>query len=231
MSLAFASWSGGKDSALALYRAKQQGLKVTTLLTMLEETKERSRSHAVPLHVMKAQADAMGLKLIAPSASWSDYEAVFIDTLKTLKGQGFTIGVFGDIDLQAHQDWEEKVCAVAGIKAHLPLWLEPRKKLAKEVLELGFRAVVVCVNDRYLNKSFCGCEYNEVFLQDLPKSVDACGENGEFHTFVYDGPVFQKAVHVYVAQHTTYHAPENLGGDTYYFAGLELSKNSTKGGL
>jgi uncharacterized protein (TIGR00290 family) len=224
MSLAFASWSGGKDSALALCRAKEQGLNVTTLLTMLDETKERSRSHAVPLHVMQAQADALGLNLITPSASWSDYERVFIDTLKTLKGQGFTTGVFGDIDLQPHRDWEEKVCAEAGLEPLLPLWHEPRERLAREVLNLGFRAVVVCVNGRYLNETFCGREYDESFLKDLPEGVDACGENGEFHTFVYNGPIFQKPVDVHVAEHMNYHAPENLGSDTYYFTRLELDE-------
>jgi uncharacterized protein (TIGR00290 family) len=222
MSLAFSSWSGGKDSALALYCAKQQGLNVTTLLTMLDETQERSRSHAVPLHVMQAQAKALGLELITPSASWKDYERVFIETLKGLKEQGFTTGVFGDIDLQPHRDWEEKVCATAGLTALLPLWHEPRERLAHEVLSLGFRAVVACVNGRYLDEIFCGREYNKVFLADLPENVDACGENGEFHTFVYGGPIFQKSVSVYVAERTTYHAPENLGSDTYYFARLEL---------
>jgi uncharacterized protein (TIGR00290 family) len=130
--------------------------------------------------------------------------------------------VFGDIDLQPHRDWEEKVCAVAGLRALLPLWHEDRNKLAREVLELGFRARVVCVNGRYLDETFCGRDYDESFLKDLPESVDACGENGEFHTFVYDGPIFRKPVTVRVAERTTYHAPENLGSDTYYFARLEL---------
>jgi uncharacterized protein (TIGR00290 family) len=229
MSLVFASWSGGKDSALALYRARhlfnqQQGLNVTTLLTMLDETQERSRSHAVPLHVMQAQANALGLELITPSASWENYERVFTETLKDLKEQGFTTGVFGDIDLQAHRDWEEKVCAEAGLEPLLLLWHESREKLAREVLDLGFRTVVVCVNGRYLDETFCGREYDEAFLKDLPEGVDACGENGEFHTFVYDRPIFQKSVHVYVAERTTYHAPENLGADTYYFARLELNE-------
>jgi diphthamide synthase (EF-2-diphthine--ammonia ligase) len=106
----------------------------------------------------------------------------------------------------------------------LPLWQESRSKLAHEVLALNFRAVVVCINGRYLDETFCGREYNESFLDDLPDSVDVCGENGEFHTFVYDGPIFQKPVDVHVAEHTTYHAPENLGSDTYYFARLELTE-------
>jgi uncharacterized protein (TIGR00290 family) len=140
-----------------------------------------------------------------------------------LRTEGFKAGVFGDIDLQAHRDWEEKVCKEAGIMPVLPLWQASRVQLAHEVLELGFRAVVVCVNSKYLGERFCGREYDETFLSDLPDKVDACGENGEFHTFVYDGPVFQKPISVYIAECTTYHAPKNLGGDTYFFAGLELS--------
>jgi uncharacterized protein (TIGR00290 family) len=127
------------------------------------------------------------------------------------------------IDLQPHRDWEEKVCSAASLTPVLPLWQESREKLAHEVLALGFRAKVVCVNGRYLAQSFCGRDYDLSFLEDLPDGVDACGENGEFHTFVYDGPVFRKSVNVCVTEHTSYHAPENLGGDSYYFARLELT--------
>lgn len=222
MNKAFLSWSGGKDSALALYRTRQQGFKVTTLLTMLDERKECSRSHAVPLHVMQAQVDALGLELIAPSASWAEYEEVFISTLRNLKTRGFSTAIFGDIDLQPHRDWEEKICNAANLALVLPLWQGARDKLAHEVLDLGFRAKVVCVNGKYLSQDFCGREYDLTFLNDLPQSVDMCGENGEFHTFVYDGPIFQNPVSVNIEEHTTYHAPESLGGDTYYFARLEL---------
>jgi uncharacterized protein (TIGR00290 family) len=220
---AFISWSGGKDSALALYRTKQQ-FPLTTLLTMLDETKQHSRSHAVPLHVMQAQAKALALELITPSASWQEYEQVFITTLQNLKARGFSTAIFGDIDLQPHRDWEEKVCKAANLTALLPLWQEAREHLAQEILALGFRAKVVCVNGNYLSQDFCGRDYDAAFLNDLPEGVDACGENGEFHTFVYDGPVFQKPVNIYVAEHTTHHAPENLGSDTYYFARLELTQ-------
>jgi uncharacterized protein (TIGR00290 family) len=223
MKRAFVSWSGGKDSALALYKAKQQGFQVTSLLTMLEENKQRSRSHAVPVHVMQAQADALALELITPAATWETYEQVFITTLRELKAREFTTAIFGDIDLQSHRDWEEKVCKAASLEPVLPLWQEPREKLAREVLALGFRAKVVCVNGKYLSEDFCGRDYDETFLKDLPQGIDACGENGEFHTFVYDGPIFQRPVNVYVTEHTSYHAPEHLGGDTYYFARLELT--------
>jgi uncharacterized protein (TIGR00290 family) len=127
-------------------------------------------------------------------ASWVDYEAVFTEQLKEFAAQGITHGVFGDIDLQAHRDWEEKVCLAAGLKAELPLWQQPRRALVDEFLALGYRARVVCVDARYLDADFCGREYDAGFIADLPPEVDACGENGEFHSFVFDGPRFAHAV-------------------------------------
>ena len=228
---AFVSWSGGKDSALALYRAQALGLEVRAVLTMLEETGQRSRSHAVPREVMQAQADAMGVELVTACASWADYEAVFVATAKLLAARGFTHGVFGDIDLQAHRDWEEKVCAAAGVTPVLPLWHNSRHSVAAAVLELGFRAKIVCVNGRYLDASFCGREYEQAFVDALPSNVDVCGENGEFHSFVYDGPIFQRPVPVQVAKRHTYVAPANQGGDTFYFAELSTDSRRSATGL
>ena len=132
------SWSGGKDCCLAMHRARAAGLNVRYLLAMFDETGERTRSHAIPRAVMQAQADALGLELAAPSATWADYEAAFVDALAALKTRGGGDVVFGDIDLAPHREWEEKVCAAAGVSAHLPLWLEPRDELAREVLALGY---------------------------------------------------------------------------------------------
>src|SRR3954468_15718556 len=116
------SWSGGKDCCLALHRARDAGMDVRVLVAMFDETGERTRSHAIPRAVMEAQADALGLELVAPSASWGDYETGFVAPLPDLKGRGVSDMVFGDIDLQPHRDWEEKVCAAAGVTPHLPLW-------------------------------------------------------------------------------------------------------------
>ena len=191
---AFFSWSGGKDSMLALHRALAEGIQVEALLAMFDETGERSRSHALPPHLVQAQADALGLPLVMRHASWSDYEAVFTDQLHTFARQGITHGLFGDIDLQPHRDWEEKVCAGAGLTAVLPLWQQPRRALVDELLALGYRSRVVCVDARFLDASYCAREFDAQFIADLPDNVDACGENGEFHTFVFDGPRFQRAV-------------------------------------
>jgi len=191
---AFFSWSGGKDSMLALHRALEAGVRVEALLAMFDESGKRSRSHALPPALMQAQADALGIPLVMRNAGWSDYEGVFVAQLREFAAQGLTHGVFGDIDLQAHRDWEEKVCAAAGLSALLPLWQQPRRALVDELLALGYRARVVCVDGHFLDASFCAREFDAAFIADLPPGVDACGENGEFHTFVFDGPRFSRGV-------------------------------------
>lgn len=220
---AFCSWSGGKDSCLALNRAINNGYEITHLLTMFDETGERSRSHSVSTRLMRAQADALGLELITPSASWQSYETVFVEALKRLKTQNFDAAIFGDIDLQAHRDWEEKVCAAAEIEAVLPLWNENRLDLVNEFFAENFRSVVICVNEKFLPKEFCGRVFDEQFVRDLPAGVDACGENGEFHTFVFDGKLFKNPVDYKIAEIYN-HAPVFPSGDaaSFWYAALEL---------
>jgi uncharacterized protein (TIGR00290 family) len=214
------SFSAGKDSCLALHRARAQGLVVTHALTMFEETGKLSRSHGLPADLIAAQTRALGLETLTASASWADYEAQFVAELRTLKAQGITHMVFGDIDLLPHREWEEKVCAAAGLQPVLPLWLEPRAALAQEVVTLGFKPIVVCVNTRMLDAAFAGRDYDAAFLRDLPPSVDACGENGEFHTFVADGPGFSAPVPCVRGAVEEYVAPANYGGDRFVFQRL-----------
>lgn len=220
---AFCSWSGGKDSCLALDRAIKNGYEIAHLLTMFDETGERSRSHAVSLDVMRAQAESLGLELIAPVASWQDYETVFVGELRKLKTQSCETAIFGDIDLQAHRDWEEKVCRAAEIEAALPLWNENRLDLVNEFLARGFRSVVICVNEKYLSKEFCGRVFDKEFIRDLPEGVDACGENGEFHTFVFDGELFKNPL-PYKIDEIYRHQPVFPSGDaaSFYYAKLGL---------
>ena len=220
---AFCSWSGGKDSCLALNRAIKNGYEITHLLTMFDETGERSRSHSVSREMMRAQADALGLKLVMPSASWQDYETVFIEELKRFKAQNIEAAIFGDIDLQAHRDWEEKVCAAAKIEAVLPLWNQNRLDLVNEFIGEGFRSVVICANEEFLPKEFCGRIFDEQFVKDLPEGVDACGEKGEFHTFVFDGKPFKNSV-PYKIDEIYHHAPVFPSGDaaSFYYAKLIL---------
>jgi len=220
---AFCSWSGGKDSCLALNRAIQNGYEITHLLTMFDETGERSRSHSVSGEMMRAQADAIGLELVTPSASWQNYETVFVEELKRLEAQNIEAAIFGDIDLQAHRDWEEKVCAAANIEAVLPLWNENRLDLVDEFIGEGFRSVVICVNENFLPKEFCGRVFDEKFVKDLPEGIDACGENGEFHTFVFDGKLFKNPV-PYKIDEIYPHAPVFPSGEaaSFYYAKLIL---------
>lgn len=214
------SSSGGKDSLLALWHAKRLGLRPATMLTMFEETGLRSRSHGISRRLMESQARALGLELITPSASWADYEKVFVGTLRLLREANHRSAIFGDIDLQAHRDWEERVCAMADITPCLPLWQRDRRELAEESIALRFRSLVVCTDSRYLGDEFCGREFDARFIADLPPEVDPCGENGEFHTFVYDGPLFRYPLDVRVESKDPYVAPPEFGGARYCFARL-----------
>lgn len=218
---AFISSSGGKDSSLALWRARQAGYDVRVMLSMLDETGERNRSHGVSPQLLAAQANALGLELRTPRATWTDYERVMIETLHGLRSSGLEVGIFGDIDLEPHREWEQRVCAIAGLATHLPLWGESREALAREVIERGFKAIVVCVDSRYLGDEFAGREFDAEFIASLPLGVDACGENGEFHTFVHDGPGFASPVACHVSAREVYVSPPEFGAQRYCFARLE----------
>jgi uncharacterized protein (TIGR00290 family) len=218
----FVSWSGGKDSCLALWRSQQSGFKVTHLLTALEETGSRVRSHGVSVQLMRAQAAALKLDIEFLSASWKEYEYQFIEKLTFLKSLGIQSGIFGDIDLIAHREWEEKVCGAAGIAACLPLWNEDRLSLVNEFFHAGFKARVSCVDGRFLDDTFVGCEFDQSFIDRLPAGVDACGENGEFHTFVYDGPNFINPVQWVSIGKKTYVSLPEYGSQTYYFDELDV---------
>ena len=222
----FVSWSGGKDSCLALWRSQQLGFNVTHLLTALEETGSRVRSHGVSVELMRAQAAALKLEIEFLSASWKEYEQKFIQKLTFLKSLGIQSGIFGDIDLIPHREWEEKVCSAVGIDAFLPLWNEDRLDLVKEFLRAGFKARVTCVDGRFLDETFVGCDFDQSYIDRLPAGVDACGENGEFHTFVYDGPNFLNPVAWKSVGKKTYITPPEYGSQTYYFDELDVLSDS-----
>jgi uncharacterized protein (TIGR00290 family) len=222
----FVSWSGGKDSCLALWRSQQLGFNVTHLLTALEETGSRVRSHGVSVELMRAQAAALKLEIEFLSASWKEYEQKFIQKLTFLKSLGIQSGIFGDIDLMPHREWEEKVCSAVGINAFLPLWNEDRLDLVKEFLQAGFKARVTCVDGRFLDETFVGCDFDQSYIDRLPAGVDACGENGEFHTFVYDGPNFLNPVAWKSVGKKTYISPPEYGSQTYYFDELDVLSDS-----
>lgn len=191
----FSSWSGGKDSCLALYKARQAGGKAAALLTMMTEQGDRTRGHGLNLAVIEAQAEAMSISLLAGSASWDDYEETYSGLLAGLKEQGIENGVFGDIDLEPHREWVEKICARHDMIPFLPLWLRERRDLLREFIDAGFAATIIAVKDEKLDRSFLGRQMSWETIEALEKAgVDACGEEGEYHTVVTDGPLFSQAL-------------------------------------
>jgi uncharacterized protein (TIGR00290 family) len=193
----FCSWSGGKDSCLALYRSLQNGGKAEALLTMMVEDGQRSRSHGLSRTIIAAQADALGIPGIVKATSWQNYEQTFLSTLKDLKTNNFEYGVFGDIDLEDHLKWVENVCTSAGLQAYEPLWQTPRRNLLDEFLELGFRATIIAVRQDLLSQELLGRTLDwEVIAELEDAGVDASGEEGEYHTVVTDGPIFFKGVKI-----------------------------------
>ncbi len=199
MQQAFVSWSGGKDGCLALYRAKAEGLKIRYLVNMVSEDGQRSRSHGIRAEVIKKQADALGIPILQQPTADEAYEAVFIKALKDFKRQGIDVGIFGDIDFNEHREWIERVCKAATITPRLPLWLEDQSKLMEELIVAGFKAVVVAVKADLLGKEFLGRIVDKKSLADisaLDKGITPCGEAGEFHTLVVDGPIFNKRLDI-----------------------------------
>lgn len=183
------SWSAGKDSCLAWLRAAEQGFAVETFVTMCEPD-GLSKSHALPPALIEAQVRAIGAAWRPVRVPAGAYAATFDAELRRLRAEGHTHMVFGDIDLAAHRDWLEPACARAGLVAVFPLWGEVRAALAAEVIARGIRARIVCVDTRWLDASFCGVDYDARFLARLPEGVCPCGEEGEFHSFVFNAPGF-----------------------------------------
>ncbi len=191
---AFVSWSGGKESAMSLYKAINKGINIQYLLNMISEDGKYSRSHGLSSNILKIQAKNIGIPLIQCRSSWKDYEENFKKTVLKLKKEGIEGGVFGDIDLPEHREWVERTCKDLRIKPALLLWKENQEKLLKDFVTLGFKAIVVTVRRDLLSQEWLGHQINERFINDLKalNNVDLCGEKGEYHTFVFDGPIFKK---------------------------------------
>ena len=189
------SWSAGKDSWLALMRAREQGLVVDTFVTMCDAD-GTSKSHALPPVLIDAQVRALGGTPLSIRVPPGEYAARFDAALRELVASGHTHMIFGDIDLQAHRDWLAPACERAGLVPLFPLWGQSRAALAHELVTRGVQARVVCVDTRWLDASFCGATYDAAFLARLPAGVCPCGEDGEFHTFVTGGPGFAAPLQV-----------------------------------
>lgn len=198
----FCSWSGGKDSCLSLYKAMMAGGTPAYLLTMMTETGERSRSHGLKIDVIQAQAAAMGIPIVTRSATWGTYEEVFRNAVRRFVSEGATLGVFGDIDLDEHLQWCVRVCGDAGAEAYHPIWKVDRLAAVREFLDAGFQAHIVAIKDGLGSDSndahrslldLLGKPFDRVAVDSLSRyGIDACGEGGEFHTVVTDGPLFDR---------------------------------------
>ncbi|KAF2510613.1 Dph6-related ATP pyrophosphatase [Flavobacterium foetidum] len=193
------NWSSGKDSALALYKIlKNPDYKIEYLLTTVNQKYQRISMHGVRTELLQAQAEGIGLPLkimeIPEMPSMEIYENVLTETLSDFKKLGITDSVFGDIFLEDLRKYREEQLAKIGFKGVFPIWKIPTKELIQEFISLNFKTIVVCVNERYLDKSFVGRIIDQDFINDLPENVDVCGENGEFHTFTFDGPIFSKPI-------------------------------------
>jgi diphthine-ammonia ligase len=205
MQKVFASWSGGKDSCLAVYRAIHSGMDVRCLANMVTEDGQRSWSHGIRAAVIKKQAEALGIPIVQQPTAGNTYEAAFIDMLNNFQRERIEGGVFGDIDFMPHREWNEKVCRQAGIALHLPLWNEDQKKLCEEFIEAGFKAVVITVKTELFGKETLGRVVDKKFLDFLAglKGVTPCGEAGEYHTLVVDGPIFEKRLEIIKSEKIT----------------------------
>jgi uncharacterized protein (TIGR00290 family) len=195
---AFLNWSGGKDSALCLYKARQQGLNIEALVTAVNTGTNRISMHGVERTLLEQQAASIGLPLytveLPEQPGMEEYELAISATNQKLKAKGFTHAVSGDLFLEDLKAYREKLYAKDHIDCLFPLWKIDTKELMQTFLALGFKAIIVCVNSAFLDKSFCGRLLDESFIKDLPAGVDVCGENGEYHSFVFDGPLFSKPV-------------------------------------
>jgi len=193
------SWSGGKDSAIALHKVLTGGeIEVKYLLTTVNEHFNRISMHGVRVELLDAQAERIGIplvKVLLPEmADMETYERTMAHTLGGLKNKGITSLIFGDIFLEDLRKYREMQLGKVKFGAIFPLWNMPTKKLIRDFIDLGFKAIIVCVDERFLDKSFAGRNIDEAFINDLPPGVDPCGENGEFHSFVYDGPIFRRPI-------------------------------------
>ncbi|MCX8153974.1 MAG: diphthine--ammonia ligase [Candidatus Bathyarchaeota archaeon] len=193
------AWSGGKDSALALCEILNSGsYEVITLLTTVTRDYDRVSIHGVRRVLLEQQAKALRLPLeemfIPKGASNADYEGELLKRLRKHRDRGVCSVVFGDIFLSDVREYRESLLEKAGMKAIFPLWGRDTKLLPLEFIGLGFKAIVTSADSAVIGRDFVGRDYDEQFLSNLPVNVDPCGENGEFHTFVYDGPMFQERV-------------------------------------
>lgn len=210
------NWSGGKDSALALhYTLQNKDYNIERLITTVNVTYGRISMHGVRTALLDKQAELLGLPvqklLLQEQPTMTEYNEAMTALMSNLKQEGFTHSIFGDIFLEDLRKYREDKLAEQDFSAYFPLWKRDTTELVHEFLDLGFKTITVCVKSELLDESFAGRVIDKDFLKDLPANVDPCGENGEFHTFVFDGPIFKKPIPFTVGEKVfrEYKAPEN----------------------
>jgi len=221
------SWSGGKDSAIALYEILQNDkYEVVSLLTTVSEGYERISHHGVRRELLRQQAESIGIPLndlYLPHLNCTNevYEAIMRKAMLEYIEQRVNTVIFGDIFLEDLREYREKKLALVEMNAIFPIWKRDTHELVSEFISAGFKGRICCIASENLTEEFCGRDINIEFLEDLPDSVDPCGENGEFHSFVYDGPIFQNPINIETG--------ETILRDIRYFTDL-LPVNSIKKG-
>ena len=199
MKKAILNWSGGKDATLSLYKVQQaKTYQIEYLFTTISAELRRITMHGVRESLLQQQAAALGLPLqvlpLPSSTNMALYNQLMQEQMTAFVEAGITASIFGDLHLADLKAYREKQLASIGLEGIFPIWQQPVEQTIEEFITLGFKAIVVCVNARYLSKEFVGRVINADFIKELPDNVDVCGEYGEFHSFVFDGPNFQQPV-------------------------------------
>lgn len=229
MKPAIFNWSGGKDSSIALHNVLQDGeYDVIKLITTVNSKFSRVSMHGVREELLDQQAASIGLPLhkihVPENPTMEDYDKIMNKLLKSEVKSGVKYSIFGDIFLEDLRKYRDDRLSEVGLKGHYPIWKRDTKELINEFIDLGFKTILVCVNAELLDKSFAGRVIDKEFVNDLPDNVDPCGENGEFHTFVYDGPIFKQPVEFDLGDivHRKYDKPGTNGTENtgFYFRDL-----------
>ncbi len=210
-------WSGGKDSAISLYEIQKNGkYEILTLLTTITDDYDRVSLHGVPRTLVEQQAHSLGLPIqevfIPKACSNEEYDSKMGEVLTKFKQDGIAQVVFGDVFLEWVKKYREDNLAKLGMKGIFPLWGRDTAELTRSFIALGFQAIITCINSKVLDKRFAGRRLDEHFLAELPPNVDPCGENGEFHSFVFDGPIFKERI--------AYTLGESVLRNSFYFCEL-----------
>lgn len=224
------SWSGGKDSAITLQRLlRNDQYSVERLLVSMNKSTNRVSMHGVRMELIERQAEILGIPItylrLPESPSMNEYDSIMEKEMKNLIDQGFTHCAFGDIFLEDLKKYREKNLEKVGMNALFPIWEEDTTQLAYSFIEDGFKAIFVCIDKNKAVFDYTGEIYSKEFLDRIPAEIDPCGENGEFHTFVFDGPIFSKPISYQKGEivDKEYPSPEGEGKMIFRFCDLVLS--------